>query len=176
MSSSRSQALSHKVQARLFRIIPALIRPAMELMLRGQTVESLIRAMVHGQNYLAAHPRDTLFLSRPEQFESFVASTIESLRQGPGAWAKEGAMAHLDWEIAFRRIRCPVHFWHGGTDDLVPVDIIRSFASEFAQADVTLLKGETHLLVFRQLARIVRALQQPQRAVPARARVRQSLR
>jgi pimeloyl-ACP methyl ester carboxylesterase/DNA-binding CsgD family transcriptional regulator len=173
VSSSRSRALPQKFQARMFRIVPALVRPALELMLRGQTVESLFRSMVRDQNYMAAHPRDAQFISQPEQIESFVAFTIESLRQGPKAWAKEAAMVHHDWGVSFRDIQCPVHFWHGDADDLVPTDIIRSFAREFTQGRVTLLEGETHLLVFRHLPRILQAFhQETTPAAPSSARVR----
>lgn len=169
MSASLSQPLLQKIHAGLFRIAPALLRPAVELMLRGQTVESVYRMMLNENGLFRSNALDAQFISRPEHIDYFVAFTIESLRQGPRAWGKEALLLNDDWGIPFRRARCPVHFWHGALDELVPVDMVRSFAGEFTEARVDVLDAETHLLIFRHLAPIVQAFRRVAEGAPARS-------
>lgn len=156
--ATSSRALLHKVYGNLFRIAPALVRPVLELMLRGQTVESLYRNMLERPaTIVRSSPLDGEFISQPEHIDYFIASTIESLRQGTKAWAKEGSMLNQDWGIPFQRTRCAVHFWHGDEDDLAPRDMIESFAAEFPKSHLHVLRAETHLLIFRHLGEILPA-------------------
>jgi pimeloyl-ACP methyl ester carboxylesterase len=153
-----SPARRQRAQAYLFRLVPGLMRPAAELLLRRQTAESMARLMLgEASKAYQYDDLDVAFISHPAHWDYFVASLITALRQGTKAWAKEITMANQPWGIPFERTQCPVYLWHGSADKVFPVEMIESFASEFPDHRVTTLEGETHLLVHRQLDRILPA-------------------
>ncbi len=141
----------------LFRVSPVLLRPALELMLRGQTAQSIFQTVtssVH-TDWFTHSDLDVRFLKDPANKHYVIGYMIESLRQGSRAWAKEIAMLNQPWQIPFERIRCPVRFWHGNKDGLVTPNMVQSFAAEMGDSRVEVLNDESHLLVFRHLERIL---------------------
>lgn len=157
LAESASLTLLQKINTNLFRIAPSLVRPAVELMFRGQTVESLYRALLSGNDVFRANARDAEFISQRDHFDHFVAFTIEALRQGPRAMGKEVAMITQDWGVDLRPVTRPVYFWHGAEDELVPVEVVSSFARKLPGSRVFSLGEETHWMIFRHLERILPA-------------------
>ncbi len=143
-----------------FRVVPSLLRPAMELALFGQTVESLLNSMTaaRGNNAFSLAEADIAYITTPEHLPYFVASTMESLHQGPRAWALESVLINQPWSIDLSEVRVPVHLWHGTHDGLVPMDMVDSFRRALPDAELTVLEGDTHLLAFRNIERLVGAM------------------
>jgi pimeloyl-ACP methyl ester carboxylesterase len=83
---------------------------------------------------------------------------MESLHQGPRAWALESVLINQPWSIDLREVRVPVHLWHGTHDGLVPMDMVDSFRRALPDAELTVLEGDTHLLAFRNIERLVGAI------------------
>ncbi|MEY4560828.1 MAG: hypothetical protein RLZZ618_105 [Pseudomonadota bacterium] len=142
-----------------FRVVPSLLRPAMELAMYGQTVESLLTAMTvnSGNNPFSLTATDIAYITAPEHLPYFVTSMMESLRQGPIAWAMESGLINQPWSIDAAEIRVPVHLWHGTQDGLVPQDMVAAFANTLPNATLTVLP-DTHLMVFHQLDALVRRM------------------
>jgi pimeloyl-ACP methyl ester carboxylesterase/DNA-binding CsgD family transcriptional regulator len=158
--ASDSASTLNSMMNQFFRVVPSLLRPAMELALFGQTVESLLSSMTaaRSNNAFSLAEADIAYIAAPEQLPYFVASMMESLRQGPRAWAMESVLINQPWSIDLREIRVPVHLWHGTDDGLVPTDMVASFASALPHATLTLLEHDTHLLAFRNIERLVGAM------------------
>lgn len=171
--ASDSPSILNGMMNQFFRVVPSLLRPAMELALFGQTVESLLSSMsaARGNNAFSLAEPDIAYITQPEHLPYFVASTMESLHQGPRAWALESVLINQPWAIDLREVRVPVHLWHGTHDGLVPMDMIESFARALPQAELTVLEGDTHLLAFRNIDRLAAAVHGAHhdagRAVPA---------
>ena len=84
---------------------------------------------------------------------------MESLRQGARAFAMESVLINQAWSIDLREIQVPVHLWHGSQDGLVPTDMVTGFAKALPNAKLTVLDGDTHLLAFRNIERLVQAIE-----------------
>ena len=112
---------------------------------------------VNGSGKLYLTP-DIAYITQPEHLPYFVASTMESLHQGPRAWAMESVLINQPWSIDLAEVRVPVHLWHGTHDGLVPMDMVEGFRQALPEAELTVLEGDTHLLAFRNIDRLVKAI------------------
>lgn len=158
--ASDSPSVLNGMMNQFFRVVPSLLRPAMELALFGQTVESLLSSMstARGNNAFSLAEPDIAYITQPEHLPYFVASTMESLHQGPRAWAMESVLINQPWSIDLAEVRVPVHLWHGTHDGLVPMDMVEGFRQALPEAELTVLEGDTHLLAFRNIDRLVKAI------------------
>lgn len=155
--ASTSKSAMNGALNNFFRIAPRLLRPALELTLLGLTAETLMREVGTGsrKDIFTYNPLDVDYIRHPDHFPYFVASLIESLRQGSKAWANENVLINRPWDIRFKDISAPVTFWHGRRDTLVPLDMVEPFAEEIPHARIKVLEDETHLMIFRHLAQIL---------------------
>ncbi len=159
--ASDSPSTLNSMMNQFFRVVPSLLRPTMELALFGQTVESLLTMMTAGRNNNNAFSltdADIDYITTPDHLPYFVASMMESLRQGARAWAMESVLLNRTWSIDLREIRVPVHLWHGTHDGLVPTDMVTSFANALPNAKLMILDRDTHLLAFRNIERLAEAI------------------
>lgn len=158
--ASDSPSMLNSMLNQFFRVVPSLLRPAMELALFGQTVESLLNSMTLRGNFspFSLTETDIDYICAPEHLPYFVASMMESLRQGPRAWALESVLLNQPWAIDLRELKVPVHLWHGSHDGLVPPDMVTGFAKALPNAKLEILEGDTHLLAFRNIDRLVAAM------------------
>lgn len=163
--ASDSPSTLNSMMNQFFRVVPSLLRPAMELALFGQTVESLLHSMTSARshNAFSLADADIDYISAPEHLPYFVAAMMESLRQGPRAWALESVLLNQPWTIDLREIRVPVELWHGTLDGLVPMDMVQAFARALPGAQLHELAGDTHLLAFRNIERLMEAVRRPRR-------------
>jgi len=159
--ASESPSTLNSMLNQFFRLVPSLLRPAMELALFGQTVESLLSSMTAARqnNVFSLTEADVAYITTPEHLPYFVASMMESLRQGARAFAMESVLINQAWSIDLREIQVPVHLWHGSQDGLVPTDMVTGFAKALPNAKLTVLDGDTHLLAFRNIERLVQAIE-----------------
>ena len=159
--ASDSPSTLNSMMNQFFRLVPSLLRPAMELALFGQTVETLLRSMTAARqnNAFSLTEADVAYINAPEHLPYFVASMMESLRQGARAFAMESVLINQAWSIDLREITVPVHLWHGSLDGLVPTDMVTAFAKALPNAKLTVLDGDTHLLAFRNIERLVQAIE-----------------
>ena len=140
----------------LFRIAPELMHPTLELMLRGLNAEAIFRIMTEKNSTMYPQtPKDIEYISDPQRAEYFRLCAFEAVRQGTEPWLQATLRLNQDWCIALEDIRCPVHFWHGQEDSLVPGALVSIYAQRFFDSCVTYVEEETHLLLFRQLRQIV---------------------
>jgi pimeloyl-ACP methyl ester carboxylesterase len=158
--ASDSPSTLNSMMNNFFRLVPSMLRPAMALALVGQTVESLLKAMTaeRKHNVFSLTDTDIAYITTPEHLPYFVASMMESLRQGTRAWASESVLINQPWSIDLRDIQVPVHLWHGTHDGLVPSDMVRRFSLALPNARLTIRENETHLFAFHNIEELVRAI------------------
>lgn len=154
--ASPSASTLNSMKNLFFRVVPSLLRPAMELLMLGQTVESLLTMVTSSgkHNAFSLTDADIRFITDPERLPYFTAAMMESLRQGPRAWAMESVLVNQAWSIDLQKIRAPIHLWHGTLDGLVPTDMVSSLAEALPNATLRILEGDSHLLVFRNIERL----------------------
>ncbi|WOB08620.1 alpha/beta fold hydrolase [Piscinibacter gummiphilus] len=169
--ASKSPSTLNAMLNSFFRVVPSLLRPAMELALFGETAESLLTSMSteRGSKAFSLAEPDVSYILHPDRLPYFVASIMESLHQGPRAWALEGQLLNHPWSIDLAEVRVPVHLWHGTHDGLVPIDMVEGFRQALPEAELTVLEGDTHLLAFRNIDRLVKAIHDAERRPRARA-------
>ena len=142
---------------KFFRIVPALMRPALELALMGQTSKKILNSIGTGNrlDIFTYSELDTQYIKSESEFPYFMTSLTESLRQGPKAWANENVMVNKPWQMNLHKIEPEVMFWHGTKDTLIPLEMVKPFVDSLPNGDLTVLEGETHLLIFRHLEKIL---------------------
>jgi pimeloyl-ACP methyl ester carboxylesterase len=104
--------------------------------------------------------RDKELLGDP-RFTAALADTVrESLRQGSSGYAWDNVSIGT-WDIDLSAIRCPVLLWHGSDDQSNPPVNARWLAEHLLRAQLVMLDGEGHLVVYEHLGEMLDALTQP---------------
>lgn len=143
--------------SKFFRVVPGLMRPALELTLIGETAEGILRNIGTGKrtDIFTYSELDIAHIKSPENLPYFSASMTESLRQGPQVWANENILVNRNWGFELADIKVPVMFWHGTQDTLIPLEMVEPFVETIPDASLHVLNGETHMLIFRHLESIL---------------------
>lgn len=167
--ASSSKSVMNSMLNQFIRLVPSIIRPAMELMMHGQSVESLLTHITRAKqkNMFHLSDDDIDFMTGPDMLPYNIASMVESLRQGTRAWALESQLVNRDWPFDPTKIATPITFWHGDSDLLIPPDMVESFSATLSNSRLNLIKEETHLLVFRQMARVVEEIKEKSAQLPS---------
>lgn len=106
-----------------------------------------IRRLLDG---LPAADRD-LLLESPEVFQVIAGSFREGVRQGGGGPLADAGIYFQDWGIPLGEIRHPIHYWHGGQDLHIPVELAREFVAGISGAVWRFFPEEGHFsLAIRQ--------------------------
>lgn len=158
--ASKSKVMMNRASNQLFRLVPSLLRPMIELALFGQTVESMLSMLAANRhnNPFSFTSDDIDYINEPQRLPYFVASMMESLRQGASAWVSEAALVNRPWPIELSQVKQPVHLWHGNADVLVPRDAMQAFAQALPNGHLHVLQ-DTHLLLLRKIERVVALIQ-----------------
>ncbi|MGZ3657023.1 MAG: alpha/beta fold hydrolase [Bdellovibrionota bacterium] len=118
---------------------PVLLRGAIRLLLR-----SLGRSGARGPRPRYLNPADFALLQNPALAPGLRSSLEGAFRQGV-----EGAQRDLraflsPWNPDHKHVSCPVFFWHGRDDRLVPCEFSEWLSERIPQASLFLLEGEGH--------------------------------
>jgi pimeloyl-ACP methyl ester carboxylesterase len=85
------------------------------------------------------------FFEKPGRLEAFIASGLESMRQGVRGVAWDTHLYAIPWDFRMEEIRFPVRLLHGEADLNVPVAVARQVAAAIPGCQATFYPGETHL-------------------------------
>ena len=96
----------------------------------------------------ALGPADAAVLKRPDVRAMFVEDLAEAFAQSSRAMLHDLALIGDDWGFALETVRSPLRVWHGAADQAVPAAAARAIAGRVRGAELTLLPGEGHFLVF----------------------------
>lgn len=88
---------------------------------------------------------DAEIFRRPQVRATFVADTLESMRQGPDATVADLRLYTRPYDFALEDITVPVHLFHGDADANVPVAIGRDVASRIPGCTATFVPGAGHM-------------------------------
>jgi pimeloyl-ACP methyl ester carboxylesterase len=87
------------------------------------------------------------FFEKPGRLEAFIASGLESLRQGTRGVAWDTHLYAIPWDFRPQEIRFPVRLLHGEADRNVPAAVARKLAAEIPGCQATFYPGEEHISV-----------------------------
>lgn len=147
---------------------PDLITSAVHWRLRAKLAlarraPALLRAFLKKNSFRAHHDPyhyldrwahslgacDTEVLADLPLLGQYEYDTREAFRQNTvGTRADLSALAQ-SWNIAYEQIRCPIAFWHGALDAVVPVAVARRFAESLPQAQFHEIAEAAHFVWYR---------------------------
>jgi pimeloyl-ACP methyl ester carboxylesterase len=88
---------------------------------------------------------DRIILSRPEVKAMFLDDLVGNTRRGFSAPVHDAILFARPWGFALSEVRCPVIWWHGNADHMVPLDHARATVARLPHAELRVRKGESHL-------------------------------
>lgn len=98
---------------------------------------------------------DREVVARPEVRAMFTEDLAEAFAQSSGAFVRDLALIAGDWRFDLGAVRSPLRLWHGTEDRAVPAAAAQALAARVPGAQLTLLPGEGHFLVFERWREIL---------------------
>jgi len=98
---------------------------------------------------------DREILARPAVRAMFVEDLREAFAQSSGALVQDLAVIAAPWPFDPAQIRSPVALWHGDEDRMIPRAGAEALARAVAGAELHLIAGAGHFLVFDRWREIV---------------------
>jgi pimeloyl-ACP methyl ester carboxylesterase len=89
-------------------------------------------------------PGEAAIFEKPGRLEAFIASGVESMRQGVHGIAWDTHVCARPWDFRLEEIRFPVRLLHGEADLNVPVAVARKVAAAIPGCQATFYPGEGH--------------------------------
>lgn len=106
---------------------------------------------------LALAPPDRRVLAHVEVQREIVASMAEAFRQGARGYAWDDRLFSRPWGIPLERITISIRLWHGEADVEAPPAMAHALVQALPFAQLTLVPGEGHLLLYDHWAEVLRA-------------------
>jgi pimeloyl-ACP methyl ester carboxylesterase len=92
-------------------------------------------------------PAERAFFEKPGRLDAFIASGLESMRQGVRGVAWDTHLYARPWDFRLEEIYFPVRLLHGEADKNVPVAVARETAAAIPSCQATFYPGEGHLSI-----------------------------
>jgi pimeloyl-ACP methyl ester carboxylesterase len=102
-------------------------------------------AKVRKQMLPRMQPVERAVFDKPGRLEAFMASGMESMRQGVKGIAWDTHLYARPWDFRLEEICFPVRLLHGEADQNVPVAIARRMAATIPGCRATFYPGEGHI-------------------------------
>lgn len=134
---------------RLSRSVPWLVPLVLRLVGDPRQVERQYAKV------LAQCPSDRAILERPEVRDMLKANWAAANRQGVRAFAEDGRLFARPWGFDVAAIRTTVRFWHGTSDESVPIDQARALTESIPGASLEVVAGAGHSLFFEHFRTIM---------------------
>ncbi len=104
-------------------------------------------------------PGEKDLFQEPGKLEAFIASGLESMRQGVRGVAWDTHLYAIPWDFRLEEICFPVHLLHGEADQNVPVEAAREVAGLIPGCQSAFYPGEGHMsLLAHHLDEIIAVL------------------
>jgi pimeloyl-ACP methyl ester carboxylesterase len=108
---------------------------------------------------LLPEPDRIVVAADPVFQNKFINSVREATKQGTRPAHHESLLAISDTGFRLQDIQMPVHLWHGGMDQNIPVEMARYAASAIPKCEAKFYPNEGHLSLFKKCAEeIIRTL------------------
>ena len=99
-------------------------------------------------------------LNTPELRASYIYSIYESVRHGERDMLLEQLLIARDWGFSVSEIAMPVRLWHGDLDNYVPLNMARDLQSKLPNANLTVVPGAGHMLLYRIWDEVISSLKE----------------
>jgi len=96
----------------------------------------------------------------PEIRELCIQSDLEAYRHGLLAFAWDTRLLTRPWGFNLNEIKVPVHLWHGTLDNSTTMAMARYMSKNIPNSDLTVCKGEGHMLLIPHWEEILTTLKQ----------------
>ncbi len=145
------------LQLRLFRFAAQRL-PAMLHLFRRQAY-SAVKDGFDGKSLLAASPAtEQELLGMPQNLEMLLASIREGYRQGWRGVAHDDIVVHRPWGFRIEDIRVPIDIWHGGQDQVFPLEHAQYLRQRIPNSRLSVWPGQGHLAVLGHWSEVLTAL------------------
>ena len=104
-------------------------------------------AKIRQQMMSSMPPAEKALFEKPGRLEAFIASGLESMRQGTRGVAWDTHLYAVPWDFRMEEICFPVHLLHGEADLNVPAAVARQVAAAIPGCQAAFYPGEGHLPV-----------------------------
>lgn len=101
-------------------------------------------AKIREQMMRTMPPGEAVFFEKPGRLDAFIASGMESMRQGMHGIAWDTHLCARPWDFRLEEICFPVRLLHGEADLNVPVAVARKVAAAIPGCQATFYPGEGH--------------------------------
>jgi pimeloyl-ACP methyl ester carboxylesterase len=98
---------------------------------------------------------DRTALAHPRVRAMFAEDLREAFAQSSRAFVADLALVGAEWGFDLAAVRAPVRLWHGTEDRAVPASGACAIAARVPGAELMLLRGEGHFLVFERWREIL---------------------
>lgn len=102
-------------------------------------------AKIRQQMMSSMPPVERAFFEKPGRLEAFIASGLESMRQGVRGVAWDTHLYARPWDFRLEEICFPVRLLHGEADLNVPAAVARKVAATIPGCQATFYPGEGHI-------------------------------
>jgi alpha/beta superfamily hydrolase len=98
-------------------------------------------------------------LLKTNQYRNYsICNLKQSVKQGVNTWAEELKLSFAPLDFSVTNTRTEYQFWHGGHDDVVPIEAAEKLAKSLNTVVFNRLESETHFLFARNFREIVKSL------------------
>ena len=104
-------------------------------------------AKIRQQMMSSMPPAEKAFFEKPGRLEAFIASGLESMRQGVRGVAWDTHLCARPWDFRLEEVCFPVRLLHGEADLNVPVAVARKVAADIPGCQATFYPGEGHISI-----------------------------
>ena len=102
-------------------------------------------AKIREQMMKTMSPMERVLFEKPGRLDAFIASGLESMRQGTRGVAWDTHLYASPWDFRMEEICFPIRLLHGEADRNVPVSVARKVAATIPGCQATYYPGEGHL-------------------------------
>ncbi len=138
-----------RLGVRIARWTPWLLRPLIALTANPHHAERAHARVV------AQCPSDRSILLRPDVREMLIANWTDANGSGLHGFASDACIFARPWGFDPAAIQTSLRFWHGDSDESVPIDMARALASTVPNASLEVISGAGHFLFFDRFRDIV---------------------
>ena len=124
----------------LARDNPSDLAPSLQVM--APDANSLLAALAANVSV-----PDKALLVQPAVAAAYLQDTIETLRQGHGAFSTDYILAVQPWGFDLEEIKQPVHLWHGQEDINTPSAMAEHYAEKLPNSQLHWIPGAGHLAI-----------------------------
>lgn len=167
LADLKSYPAATRLNILMARHAPGLLRPLMGVAVKDMR-QNVFR-YVESSMSLSSESDRAVYAS-PLLRSAHALGVLAGIQRGADELAQDVLLTCGDWGVDFADLRLPVHIWHGEADRLVSPDGARQLAARLPQAQLTMVSGAGHFILYSHWDAILASVAPPDAApVPGSA-------